>query len=177
MKALHTPVAKVLSHPLFTWPFYGVSLFSLYFTGLYAYTLQRPGLHNLVHVHLILAGCLFWWPVVGLDPLPYRLNYGARIFYLLLALPFHTILGMALESQVTPLAPGMSLSDLHAGGGLMWVAGETTGLLGTLAVFVLWLRAPTSEPARRTTTGSARPPPPVQLAHWRATRDAAGPGS
>ncbi len=76
-------------------------MFALYFTSLYAYTLTRPGaVHDLVHVHLILAGCLFWWPVVGLDPLPYRLNHAARIFYLLLALPFHTILGMALESQV-----------------------------------------------------------------------------
>ncbi len=171
LKALHTPVAKVLSHPFFTWPFYGLTLFSLYFTGLYADTLRDPALHNLVHVHLILAGCLFWWPVVGLDPTPYRLSYAARIFYLLLALPFHTILGMALESQVTPLAPGMSLSDLHTGGGLMWVAGEAAGLLGTLAVFVLWLRADERAAKRNDRVGEAAAA--VQLAHWRATRDAA----
>jgi putative membrane protein len=171
LKALHSPVAKVLSYPLFTWSFYGLTLFALYFTGLYGETLKNETVHNAVHVHLLLAGCLFWWPAVGVDPLPYRLSHGARILYLLLALPFHTILGMALESQVTPLVPGMSLTDLHTGGGLMWVAGEATGLIGTLALFVQWLRA--DERAAKRHDRVAEPAAAAQLAHWRATRDAA----
>jgi putative membrane protein len=171
LKVLHSPVAKLLSHPLFTWAFYGMSLFTLYFTSLYADTLRNQNLHNLVHVHLILAGCLFWWPAVGVDPLPYRLNHAGRIFYLLLAIPFHTILGMALESQSTPIAPGMSLADLHAGGGLMWVAGEATALLGTLALFVQWLRADERAAKRADRIGESAAA--AQLAHWRATRDAA----
>ena len=126
---------------MFTWTFYGLSLFVLYFTGLYAFTLQHDAIHTLVHLELLLAGCLFWWPAVGVDPLPYRLSQGARIFYMLLVLPLYTILGMALESQSSPLAPGMSLVDMHAGAGVMWVAGEITGLIGTLVLFVLWLRA------------------------------------
>ena len=77
----------MLSHPKFTWTFYGLSLFVLYFTGLYAVTLQHAAIHTLVHLVLLLAGCLFWWPAVGVDPLPYRLSHGARIFYMLLVLP------------------------------------------------------------------------------------------
>jgi putative membrane protein len=171
LKVLHSRVGKLLSHPLFTWSFYGTSLFALYFTSLYADTLQNQTLHNFVHVHLILAGCLFWWPAVGVDPLPYRLNHAARIFYLLLAIPFHTILGMALESQSTPIAPGMSLSDMHTGGGLMWVAGEATALIGVLALFVQWLRA--DERAAKRTDRIGEAAAATQLAHWRATRDAA----
>jgi putative membrane protein len=171
LKVLHSPVGKLLSHPLFTWAFYGTSLFALYFTSLYADTLRNQTLHNFVHVHLIIAGCLFWWPAVGVDPLPYRLNHAARIFYLLLAIPFHTILGMALESQSTPIAPGMSLTDLHTGGGLMWVAGEATALIGTLALFVQWLRADERAAKRVDRMGEAAAA--TQLAHWRATRDAA----
>lgn len=171
LKVLHRTPAKVVSSPLFTWPFYGVSLFALYFTSLYADTLTNDTLHNFVHLHLILAGCLFWWPAVGLDPLPTRLSPWYRMFYLLLAIPFHTILGMALESQTKPIAPGVSLSDLHAGGGLMWVAGEATALIGVLAVFVQWLRADEREARRydRMTMASAQ----IQLALWRETRDAA----
>src|ERR1700685_685593 len=41
LKVLHSPVAKLLSHPLITWSLYGVSLFALYFTSLYADTLQN----------------------------------------------------------------------------------------------------------------------------------------
>ena len=171
LKVLHSVPAKVLSNPLVTWPAYGVSLFALYFTSLYADTLTNPTLHNVVHVHLILVGCLFWWPAIGIDPLPTKLSPWYRMFYLLLAIPFHTILGMALESQAKPIAAGMSLSDLHTGGGLMWVAGEATALIGVLAVFVQWLRADEREARRydRVTIAASQ----LQLAHWRATRDAA----
>jgi hypothetical protein len=89
----------------------------------------------------------------------------------MLALPFHTLLGMSLESQTTPIAPGISLTDLHTGGGLMWVAGEATGLLCTLAVFIAWLR--TDERAARRNDRVAEAAAAAQLAHWRATRDAA----
>jgi putative membrane protein len=171
LKVLHSPAAKVVSHPLFTWPFYGVSLFALYFTSLYALTLRNQTVHNFVHLHLIVAGCLFWWPVAGADPLPFRLGPWTKMLYLMLAMPFHTILGMALESQSTPIAPGMSLSSLHAGGGLMWVSGEAIGLLGTLVVFVGWLRSDEREARRYDRINEAAAA--QQLAHWRATRDAA----
>jgi putative copper resistance protein D len=171
LKVLHSRVAKVITHPAFTWPFYGLSVFGLYFTSLYAITVRDSAVHDLVHVHLIVAGCLFWWPAIGVDPIPNRLSHFGRMFYLLLAMPFHTILGMALESQSTPIAPGTTLTDLHTGGGLMWVAGEAAGLLGTIAVFVQWLRSDEREAKRHdriTEEAAAR-----QLARWRATREAA----
>lgn len=171
VKLLRSRVARVISSPLFTWPFYGVSLFALYFTGLYALTLRNDTVHNLVHLHLILAGCLFWWPAVGTDPLPHRLGYWAKMLYLLLAMPFHTILGMALESQSKAIAPGTTLSQLHTGGGLMWVAGEAAGLIGTLVVFVQWLRADERQARRFDRANEAAAA--RQLAHWRAVRDAA----
>jgi putative membrane protein len=171
LKVLHSWVGRLLSNPLITWPLYGGSLFALYFTGLYADSLRNDTLHQFIHLHLLVTGCLFYWPVIALDPLPHRLGHGVRIAYLMLALPFHTILGMALESQTTPIAPGISLSDLHTGGALMWIAGEAFGLLGTIAVFIQWLRADEREAKRYDRVNeqvAAR-----QLAHWRATRDAA----
>jgi cytochrome c oxidase assembly factor CtaG len=78
---------------------------------------------------------------------------------------------MALESQSTTIAPGMSLTDLHAGGGLMWVAGEATALIGVLALFVQWLRADERAAKRADRVGQAAAA--AQLAHWRATREAA----
>jgi putative copper resistance protein D len=171
IKVLHSPVGRIASNPVFTWAFYGVSVFALYFTSLYAITLRNNTVHNLVHLHLIVAGCLFWWPAVAIDPLPRRITYGARIGYLMLALPFHTILGMALDSQTTRITPSTPLSDLHMGGGLMWVAGEALGLFGTLAVLVQWLRA--DERAARRTDRATEELAATQLAYWRATREAA----
>ena len=54
-------------------------MFALYFTGLYADTLSNPALHAAVHLHFVVAGCLFFWPVVGIDPTPHRLPYGGRL--------------------------------------------------------------------------------------------------
>lgn len=170
-RALQSRASKVLSHPKFTWSFYGLSLFVVYFTGLYAFALQHAAIHTLVHLMVLLAGCLFWWPAVGVDPVPYRPSQGARVFYMLLVLPLYTILGMGLESQSSPLAPGMSLVDMRAGAGVIWVAGEVTGLIGTLVLFVLWLRA--DERAAQQHDGVSQAAARTQLAHWRATRDAA----
>jgi putative copper resistance protein D len=171
LKVLHSRPARVLTNPLVTWPLYGISLFVLYLTNLYAFSLDHGAVHQLIHVHLLVVGCLFFWPAIAVDPMPRPLNHGLRIAYLMLALPFHTLLGMSLESQTTPIAPGISLPDLHAGGGLMWVAGEATGLLCTLAVFVSWLR--TDERAARRNDRVGEAAAAAQLAHWRATREAA----
>ena len=171
LKVLHSPVGRLASNPVFTWAFYGVSIFGLYFTSLYATTLRNQGVHDLVHLHIILAGCLFWWPAVAVDPLPRRMSYGVRIAYLLLAMPFHTIIGMALDSQTTRITPTTTLADLHAGGGLMWVAGEALGLIGMLAVFVQWLRA--DERLARRNDRTSEEVAALQVAHWRATREAA----
>lgn len=171
VKVLHSPLGRLVSNPIFAWSFYGASIFGLYFTSLYGITLRNGTVHNLVHVHLLVAGCIFWWPAVAVDPLPKRMNYGVRIGYLLLALPFHTILGMALDSQTTPITPGTPLSQLHMGGGLMWVAGEALGLIGTLAVLVQWLRA--DERAARRIDRASDEIAAKQLAYWRATREAA----
>jgi putative copper resistance protein D len=171
LKVVHSPVARLLSNPGVTWSLYGGSIFGLYFTHLYSYSLNHPLAHQLIHLHLLATGCLFFWPAIGIDPLPNRMNHGLRMLYLMLSLPVHTILGMALESQTTPIAPGISLSDLHAGGGLMWVAGEATGVLCTLAVFVNWLRTDERAAKRSDRVGEAAAA--AQLAQWRATREAA----
>ncbi len=171
LKVIHGPLGRLLSNPLVTWSLYGGSLFGLYFTSLYADTLTNNTLHQFVHLHLLITGCLFFWPVIGVDPLPRRLNYGIKILYLMLAVPFHTILGMALESQTNPIAPHISLYDLHVGAAMMWVAGEGVGLIGTIAVFIQWLRADERLARRNDRVNEAAAA--QQLALWRATREAA----
>jgi cytochrome c oxidase assembly factor CtaG len=65
----------------------------------------------------------------------------------------------------------VSLTELHTGGGFLWFAGETIGLLGTVALFVLWLRS--DERSAKSSDDYNEESAARQLAHWRATRDAA----
>ncbi len=171
LNALHGRVGRALSNPFVTWPLYGVSVFVLYLTDLYRDSLHNFLLYDFILLYVLVIGCLLVWPVANMDPLAHRLNYGQRIIYMLLFLPFHTILGMAIESQSSAIAPGMTVTDFHTGGGLLWVSGEIVGLLGTIAVFVQWLTADERSAKRYEQTNERAAA--QQTAHWRETREAA----
>lgn len=145
---LHSPVVGVVTHPLTAWALFGGSMFALYFSRLYALSLHNTVLHDAIHLDFVLAGCLFFWPIVGLDPIPHRLPFGARLVYVLVALPFHTVLGLALLTQTELLAPGLSLADQRAGAAILWSAGEVMGLAAMLIVVAQWMNAEEREAVR-----------------------------
>ncbi|MDQ1415357.1 MAG: hypothetical protein QOF81_970 [Acidimicrobiaceae bacterium] len=149
IKVLHSPPVRVLTHPVTAWAAFGGSMFALYFTGLYADTLRSTPLHDVTHLAFALSGCLFFWPAVGLDPIPHRLNYGARMLYVLVALPFHTILGVALVTQTKLIAPGLKLSDQQTGAAILWTAGELLGLTAMMIVAAQWMTAEEREAVRQ----------------------------
>jgi putative copper resistance protein D len=148
LDVLHSAPVQVLTHPLLGWMLFGGSMFALYLTRLYADTVANTVLHDLTHLHFVLIGCLFFWPVVGLDPIPHRLPFGGRLLYVGVALPFHTILGMALLSQRAAIAPGITVADQQAGAGILWTAGELMGVLVMIVVGVQWMNAEEREAAR-----------------------------
>jgi putative copper resistance protein D len=156
----------LLRHPVVGWAVYGTAVCTLYFTGLYSETVRHPILRAAVLAWLFVAGCAWWAPLVGT-----RLGYWWKMGYLLLALPFHTIVGMALESQTTTIAPFTPLATMHLGAVIVWVSAQVVGLLGAITVFIAWLR---SEEQRAKAEDEASDAAAAQvLTHWRATRDAA----
>ena len=52
-------------------------------------------------MHFLLTGCLFFWPVVGLDILRRRVSHPARLLMVFLAIPFHGWVGVALSGSAT----------------------------------------------------------------------------
>src|SRR5262249_26295855 len=65
LAALHSRVAKVLAFPLVSFALFIANPFVLYFSSLYEQTLRHEWLHELMHVHFIATGCLFFWPLLG----------------------------------------------------------------------------------------------------------------
>lgn len=149
IKLLHSTPVRVATHPVLAWCAFGGSMFALYFTGLYAATLRSVPLHDFVHLVFLVSGCLFFWPVVGLDPMPHRLPYGGRMLYVLVALPFHTILGVALVTQTRLIAPGLALQDQQTGAAILWTAGELLGLVALVIVAAQWMTAEEREAIRQ----------------------------
>ena len=156
---LHSRVAKVLSFPPLTFLLFVISPWALYFSGWYDATLHSTLLHELMHVHLVVVGSLFFWPLVGIDPVPGRLPYPFRLLLIVLTLPFHAFLGVTIMGQETLIGgswyPDLPMDwlpdpadDQHVAGGILWASGDLVGL-GFLAVlFTQWVRSSMREAVR-----------------------------
>ncbi len=155
---LHSRLAGVLTFPLVGWGLFVASPFALYFTGWYPATLSNDVLHELLHLHFVLVGSLFFWPMVGIDPIPGRQSYPFRFLILLSTLPFHAILGLAIYTQTTVIAAShydaLRLSwldpaaDQKVGGGLLWASGEIVGLIMLGVITAQWMKASEREAVR-----------------------------
>ncbi|MCW2608411.1 MAG: rane protein-like protein [Frankiales bacterium] len=158
---LHSRPVAVLSFPLVGWLLFVASPFALYFSGWYEATLDSRVLHELLHVHFLAVGSLFFWPLLGVDPVPGRVSHPMRMLLAASTLPFHAFLGVAVMS-VEPdgrglLAPdhylglhtlGQAVYQQQVGGGLLWASGDIVGLLFTFTLLAQWMRASEREAAR-----------------------------
>ena len=159
LRVLHSRPTRVVGHPLVGWALFGGSMLVLYLTPLYDRSLDSWWLHEALHVHFLAAGALFFWPVVGVDPVPRRLPHGARLLTVFLAIPFHAVLGMALLGADVPIAPEHTLADSRTGAGVLWVAGDLLGLGAALVVAAQWMAHEDREAAREDRrAGQALPP-------------------
>ncbi|HET7486455.1 MAG TPA: cytochrome c oxidase assembly protein [Acidimicrobiales bacterium] len=147
LRVLHSRPAAVACHPLVAWALFGGSMLALYLTPLYGFSLDHEAVHVAVHVHFLAAGCLFFWPVLGADPLPRRLPHGARLLMVFLAIPFHAVLGLALLGA-PPLAARYTAADHRAGTAVLWGAGDVLGLVAVLVVAAQWMAAEERQAAR-----------------------------
>lgn len=159
LAVLHSRVAKVLSFAPLTFLLFVVSPWALYFTGWYDASLRSTYVHEMMHIHLVLVGTLFFWPLVGIDPVPGRVGYPFRMILVFLTLPFHAFLGITIMDQqeiigeewyaALPMAwlPDPA-DDQHLAGGILWGSGDIIGLTFFGVLFVQWVRASMKE-ARR----------------------------
>jgi cytochrome c oxidase assembly factor CtaG len=162
LSLLHSRFARVVSFPAIPWALFIGSPFALYFSGWYAATLTSPALHDLLHLHFVLVGCFFFWPIIGVDPVPGRVSHPFRILILFASMPFHAFLGVAIMSVsdngngliAAPqyLALGVSRAQAvfqqQVGGGLIWASGDIVGLLFIMVAVVQWMQASDREAAR-----------------------------
>lgn len=163
LAVLHSRVARVLSFPPLTLLLYVISPWALYFTGWYDASLDSAYVHEVMHLHLVLVGALFFWPLVGVDPLPGRVGYPFRMMLAVLTLPFHAFLGVTIMGQETLLGGDHyqalrgqaayswlpdALDDQHLAGGILWASGDLIGLAFFGVLFTQWVRSSMREAER-----------------------------
>jgi putative membrane protein len=140
LKVLHHPVVAGITHPAVVGTLSYATMLVYFLTPLYRLSLEHPLLHEFAHLHFLVSGCLFWWVVVGLDPSRWRLSHAQKLALLGAGIPVTAILGLALTGARTSVAPLVhSVADTHAGGAILWVAGELTTLVAMAIVVGRWL--------------------------------------
>jgi putative copper resistance protein D len=156
---VHSRLAHLLTHPLVALAIYVSSLYGMYFTGLYEVTLRSHLAHLLMLAHFLLAGSLFFWILIGIDPAPRQLAYPVRIPLLFASMVFHAFFGVAIMQSEAVIAAdwyealnrpwgGTPLADQTVGGGIAWAFGEIPSLLIMGSLFIQWVKSDEREQRR-----------------------------
>ncbi len=158
LPVLHSRLVRAASFPVVTWIVFAGVMWASHFTPLYDAALENELLHIAEHALYLGTAMLFWWPVVGADPSPWRLPHAARIGYLFLGMPQSSFLGLAILSAPSPLYAHYAtvertwgptpLADQQLAGGMMWVGGDLVFLLGVVLAVWTWMRAEEAEGVR-----------------------------
>ena len=153
----------MLSFPPLAFLLYVISPWALYFSGWYDASLESTYVHEAMHVHLVLVGCLFFWPLIGIDPVPGRVAYPFRLLLVFMTLPFHAFLGVTIMGETRliggdwypelhegPMGAWLPdpLADQHLAGGILWGSGDLLGLVIFGVLFTQWVRSSLKEGER-----------------------------
>jgi putative membrane protein len=158
LPVLHSRVTRVISFPVVTWLAFAGVMWASHFSPLFDASLDNEAIHVFEHALYLGAALLFWWPVVGADPSPWRLPHPARIGYLFLGMPQSSFLGLAIFSAPGVLYPHYAtlvrswgptpLADQQLAGGIMWAGGDLVFLIALILAVWVWLRAEEAEGRR-----------------------------
>jgi cytochrome c oxidase assembly factor CtaG len=139
--------ARVLTHPAVVVALFAGSFYALYFSGLFAWSLDVPLAHVGKNACFLLTGYLFFWAVIGTDPFPRTISPRHRRAMVFTATAVHALFGLALLSTRTVIGEqfyrtlGLPWStDLLAfqrlGGTVVWGAGVVPLLIVALTLVI-----------------------------------------
>jgi putative copper resistance protein D len=153
---LHTYAKKVVrSRPVhwLTWPGLGVVLYTATIVGTHLTSFMNvvehnDTVHNAEHVLFLVVGYLYFLPLVGREPIGWKVSYPLRLFLLFIAMPVDAFTGVVLNSESSPpftttepRSWGPSLiNDVHDGGAVMWIGGAAIMFVMILVTFFAWSR-------------------------------------
>jgi cytochrome c oxidase assembly factor CtaG len=138
-----------------TWPLFGLlayiaTIVGTHLTGLAHEVLVNEALHNAEHALYLVVGYLYFLPLLGQEPIHWRVPYPLRIILLVVGMPVDTFTGLVLgyagrwytgtlAGPRPPGSPGL-VEDAHWAGATMWIGGDAIMLIFIMVVFWMWSR-------------------------------------
>src|ERR1700722_13683670 len=141
LKVLHSPIFGLLTHPILVFFLYYLSMYAFFLTGALGYAMDHMWLMDLINLGFLGGATLFWWPMVGQDPIPrWNMNPGFKMINLLIGVPIESFLGVALLMKATPVASMYTLASTHTGGGVLWAATEFATVVALAPIYSQWTK-------------------------------------
>jgi putative copper resistance protein D len=147
---LHSRVVRFLSFPVVAWLLFAGVMWASHFSPLFDAALEDAWLHRLEHALYLGSALLFWWPVIGPDPSPWRMSPAVKVLYVGLQMPQNTFLAIAIWMAGGPLYPHYvtsarswgptPLEDQQVAGGIMWLGGDAMFLTAMILLIWAWMR-------------------------------------
>jgi cytochrome c oxidase assembly factor CtaG len=156
-RALWTAPLRAVARPLPAWVLFNATIVLWHIPAAYNATLTNGTIHDCEHAMFFFTGLLFWARVIDPGPLRPRLQWPARVAYVVGGMVVGWILAITLVLVPHPLyahyaeeatRPGgiSALTDQQIAGGVMWVLGSISFTVAMLVGFYRWLE-PDSYPA------------------------------
>lgn len=197
-RLLRSGPVTLLSNPLVAIPIYSAVVVGTHLTGYNNLAVTHRGAEIAEQIAYLVAGYLYFLPGFGDEPIRWRMSYPAKMLILLLVMPIDTFTGIALLMTMQEPWPAYAaqhhtwgpspLTDVHWGGAVMWVGGDTIMMILLVAALFPWLaggrrtgnRLRWIEQARRAnldrylaaTPGTDRPPAHTDVDEDQARLDA-----
>jgi len=106
-RVVRSRVISFLTWPVFGFVAYAAAVTAAHLTGIANLVESNQLLHNAEHAGFLIIGYLFFLPIIGSEPIRWRLSYPVRFFILVLAMPIDTFTGLIL-SYGNAGTPGVS---------------------------------------------------------------------
>jgi putative membrane protein len=165
-------LGRFISHPAFCWFAATLTVIGWHLPALFALGLHSAGWHEIQHASFLLAGFLFWWPVIQPWPSGSRSpGWSAPLYLFLATLPcdalsaFLTFCGRVIYTSYLSASHPLHISalqDQEWAGVLMWVSVTFIYMLPALVLTVRLLSPPGSTP-KDTRALRLRPPATSRL--------------
>lgn len=150
--AVHSPFARIVTHPLVAAGLFVGSLWLFYYSDLFRWSLYDHLGHEWMTVHFLITGYLFVQSLIGIDPVPLRFSYPLRLMTLVAVIAMHAFFGIAIMMQTGLFVAewfgsmgrtwgATPLEDQYVGGGLAWAIGEIPSLILGITVAIQWSRS------------------------------------
>ena len=149
-RVIRSRVVTFLTWPPFGLVAYAVTIVATHLTGLTTYVLTHPLAHDAEHAVYLVVGYLFFLPILGREPIRWRLSDPIRFLLLALAMPVDTFSGLILANSATPIKGGDELpppgspgpiQDVHWAGAVMWIGGDAIMFGFMMLVYLTWARS------------------------------------